>query len=125
MLKNNIKLDGHRGTFYVIKTKQQDGKEIFLLESEQWGDEANHVVVNSDLKVLLSNEYNGFHDYFESLETSVFDVILDRYGVEKWKENDPETHRDYDRMMKKYWGVANVDYDENQEIMTIEMGEKK
>lgn len=121
MLKENIKLDGHRGTFYVIDSKQQDGKEIFLLESEQFGDEANHVVVNSEMKVLLSNEYNWFDDYQEALEDAVFDVILERYGIEKWRADDPETLSDNERMMSKYWGVANVDCDEDKEIMNIEM----
>ena len=67
---DGIVIDGYCGqnltdTWYVIDTKDYDGETLFLLESEQDGDEAPCLVVNSKKKVLCDEAWNGFLDYEE------------------------------------------------------------
>ena len=40
-------------------------KEIFLLESEQYGDETPSIIVDNELNVILDNVYNGFDDLYD------------------------------------------------------------
>lgn len=67
---DNITVDEHTGTWYVIDNDIINGEEVFLLESEQYGDEAACLVVNSSGKLLLDDVYNGLEDYKEHLELS-------------------------------------------------------
>ncbi|BAL01902.1 hypothetical protein OBV_p-00470 (plasmid) [Oscillibacter valericigenes Sjm18-20] len=62
---DRIKVDGHTGTWYVIDSETIDGKRLFLLESEQYGDEAAALIVNEKGELVLDDVYNGFDDYRE------------------------------------------------------------
>jgi hypothetical protein len=49
---DNIKVEGHKGTWYVVgkeSIKDMNGvrKMVFALKHEEYGDEANHIFVNS------------------------------------------------------------------------------
>lgn len=66
--KENLKIKRHRGTWYVIDSTIYNGKELYLLESEQYGDEAKCLIVDKDLKLLLADVLNGFDDYYEYLD---------------------------------------------------------
>lgn len=65
MKKDGIKVDGHRGTFYIIdeEVHKKYGK-VYLLESEMWGEDANHVIVNKHLQYIC-NSRNGFSELDE------------------------------------------------------------
>jgi len=62
MQKDNIKVNGHRGKWYVIAEITWKGEKIFLLEHETYGDEAASLIVNEKLEVILDDVWNGFDD---------------------------------------------------------------
>lgn len=64
---DNIKIEGHSGTWYVIETETINGSNLFLLESEQYGDEAASLIVDGMRNIILDDVYNGFDDYREKL----------------------------------------------------------
>lgn len=62
MQKENIKIKGHIGTWYVIDETEWKGERVFLLEHETFGDEAACLIVNEKLEIILENVWNGFDD---------------------------------------------------------------
>lgn len=94
MKRNGIRLKGHIGTFYIIKETEEYGRKIYLLESEIYGDDANHVVVDQECKILYSNEYNGFSDYEDALDSFLY----------RLKEKEGEEGK-----RSEFWGIRNVD----------------
>lgn len=65
MQKVNIKVEGHRGTWYVINEKEYNGKKLFFLEHERYGDEAAGIIIDEDGKLIAEECWNGFNDYEE------------------------------------------------------------
>ena len=72
MEKHNIKLEGHRGRFYVISDTVMDIKgtlkRVYLLENEVYGDEVPCIIIDGDYNVILDNVYNGFDDLRYAIE---------------------------------------------------------
>ncbi len=66
---DNIAVDGHIGTWYVIDTQAFGDKTYFLLEHEEYGDEASCIIVDEDKKLILEDVWNGFSDLEENLDT--------------------------------------------------------
>ena len=62
MSRDNIIINGHKGTWYVIDETYYNGKRVFLVESEIYGDEAPCLIINEDDEVILDNVWNGFLD---------------------------------------------------------------
>lgn len=62
MKKENIKLNNINGTWYVIDESWRNSIKVYLLESEQYGDEIPCIIVDEKMNVLLDNVYNGFDD---------------------------------------------------------------
>lgn len=62
MDKQNLKIANHIGTWYVIDEAYYRGKEVYLLESEVYGDEAACLIVDSSLNLIHENVWNGFAD---------------------------------------------------------------
>ncbi len=80
-----IEIDGQEGTWYVIDTQTIGGKELFLLESEIYGDEAACLIVDGNRNIVMDNVYNGFEDYIE--ENAVPDeqiIISGEVASEMW-----------------------------------------
>lgn len=66
MKKDGIKVEGHRGTWYVIDEMVDDKYgRIYLLEHETYGDMAASVIVDGNGKLLLEDVWNGFEDWEE------------------------------------------------------------
>lgn len=61
--KSGIKIEGYNGTWYVIGERQNDGRTLYLLEHEVYGDEASSLIVDEACNVLAYDAYNGFQDY--------------------------------------------------------------
>lgn len=57
---NNAKIKGHSDTWSEIGNSVYNGKKIYLLENDQWGDDTNFLLVDKDLKVLSDDVYD-FH----------------------------------------------------------------
>ena len=66
---DHIKIEGHRGRWYVIDTIYVKGSPLFLLEHETYGDEAPSLIVKEDGTIVLDDVWNGFDDYFEQVYT--------------------------------------------------------
>lgn len=62
-----IKIEGHKGTWYVIneKTTERHGS-IYLLEHETYGDEAPCLIIDSQKNIIIDDVWNGFRDYEET-----------------------------------------------------------
>lgn len=56
---NRVKLNGHVGTFYIIDTTTVAGRRFYLLESERYGEDAPHVIIDSIGQEITETE-NGF-----------------------------------------------------------------
>lgn len=73
-ISDNIKIDGHEGTWYIIDegdfqiTPDVDGKpetltaHLFLLESELYGEDAAGLIVNDEKQIVMEDVWNGFDD---------------------------------------------------------------
>lgn len=64
----SIRIDGYKGTWYVIgamnlyPSNREFAVAIYLLESEQHGDEWPGLIVTKFGNVLCDDAYNGFTD---------------------------------------------------------------
>lgn len=71
----HIKVEGHSGTWYVIDKGNfaltpdtNDGRpltipvKLFLLEHEQYGDDADNIIIAEDGSLVLDAVENGFGD---------------------------------------------------------------
>lgn len=63
MKLTNIKIQGHRGTWYEIARTPDN--EYALMESEIWGDEAAASCTATPTIPTLEDVYNGFDDLFD------------------------------------------------------------
>jgi hypothetical protein len=68
MKKDGIKLPNHIGTWYEIDSIKTDTAEYYLLQSEQYGDEAAAVVVNAAGEELCET--------FDDIETALEELDL-------------------------------------------------
>lgn len=62
---NGIKVKGHVGKWYVIDNSYYNGKRVFLLEHETYGDAAACVIVDENGDLILEDVWNGFDDLYE------------------------------------------------------------
>lgn len=66
---DGIRVKGHTGTWYIIDTMismYYGFTGVFhLLESEQYGDAAAHIIIDDDGNLILDEVYNGFDDLRE------------------------------------------------------------
>lgn len=60
--RENIKIKGHRGTWYIVDMMTFKGEIIYLLEHEEYGDEVPNLIVWKNGKILIEDSYNGFDD---------------------------------------------------------------
>lgn len=66
--REGIKVEGHRGTWYVIDEREYDGETLYLLEHETYGDSAANIIVDESGDLVMDDIWNGFDDYEEMLE---------------------------------------------------------
>ena len=62
---DQIAVEGHIGTWYAIDETEVGGEKFFLLEHEEYGDEAACVAVNEQGKLVAENLWNGFDEDFQ------------------------------------------------------------
>ena len=74
--KDNIKLEGYYGTHYIFDSFEMYGKTYYMLESEQYGDEANGICIryeNGQPIVIYDDYYDRetlMNYLYENLELS-------------------------------------------------------
>lgn len=66
--KDGIVVKGHTGTWYVADSVTIDNKLYMLLESEQYGEDADWIAVNDEYKLVMSNIRNGADDLIDYLQ---------------------------------------------------------
>lgn len=60
-----IILEGYEGTWYVIDEEYINGRQLYLLESEDCGDEVPCIIIDDEKNVILDDVWNGFDDLDE------------------------------------------------------------
>ena len=63
---DEIEIEGYTGTWYVVDVQRVKDRDLFLLESEIYGDEAACLIVDESRNVVMDNVHNGFADYLEA-----------------------------------------------------------
>ena len=53
----NVTLEGHTGTWYKVSDTVHNGRKYYLWESEQYGEDANHIITDSKLNVMMDDAY--------------------------------------------------------------------
>ena len=61
-----IKISGHIGSWYVIQVYHFQGRFLYLLESEQYGDEAPCLWVDEKCNIVLDYVWNDVLDLEEA-----------------------------------------------------------
>lgn len=82
---DEIIIDGYEGTWYVVDTETVDGKELFLLENEEYGDETFGIIIDKDRNVLVDEAWNGFSDYHEKYDNITPEEKLANKVGDEWK----------------------------------------
>lgn len=82
---DSLIIDGYEGTWYVVDTETVDGKELFLLESENYGDETFGIIIDKDRNVLVDEAWNGFSDYHEKYDNLTPEEKLANKVTAEWK----------------------------------------
>lgn len=82
----NISVEGHIGTWYVIAAEEIEGKKLFLLEHEKYGDETANIIIDENKNLVMADVWNGFDDYRDSLEYDDEKQFVSRaFAVELWE----------------------------------------
>jgi hypothetical protein len=88
---DSLEFDGYEGTWYVIDEMEcpQRGK-LYLVESEQDGDDAYAMIVTEDGEVLQDEVTDGFEEYVPKKKYRVFGetVVVVTIEVEAESEED-------------------------------------
>ena len=69
----------------MVDTETVDGRELFLLESENYGDETAGVIIDKDRNVIMSDVWNGFSDYHEKYDNITPEEKLADKVEAEWK----------------------------------------
>jgi hypothetical protein len=59
-----ILISGHKGSFYEIDRATYNGRQIFLMESELFGDDAPCVIIDEFGNILMEDVHNGWSDFY-------------------------------------------------------------
>ncbi len=82
----NISVEGHIGTWYVIAAEEIEGRKLFLLEHEKYGDETANIIIDENKNLVMEDVWNGFDDYRDSLEYDDGKQYVSRdFAVELWQ----------------------------------------
>ena len=63
----NIKLEGYKGTWYVIGSEVIFGQRLYMMENEQLGEYESNVIVNNKGKVIMNDVEDGWEELEEKL----------------------------------------------------------
>lgn len=102
---DNIEVNGYFGTWYVIDTDTINGQEMFLLESEIYGDEAACLIVDKNANLIMSEVWNGFDDYIKKTEsTAVMSTPAALQTIEIENYTEPDENRRVKHIGNKTFG---------------------
>jgi hypothetical protein len=61
-MQEHLKIEGRIGRWYVVDCDTIDGNKYYLLEHETYGDEAAHLIVNDEYKVVAEDSFNSLQE---------------------------------------------------------------
>jgi hypothetical protein len=64
--RGNIAIDGHIGTWRVIDTMDTPDGTLYLMEHEEFGDNAYNLIVDGEGSIIVEDVSNGFQDYYKA-----------------------------------------------------------
>ena len=67
-MRDGIKVRGHYGKWYVIDERDYDGRTLYMVESEEYGDEAASLIIDEDFNLIADEIWDGWDDYDYLLE---------------------------------------------------------
>lgn len=126
-----IIVDGHEGTWRTIEGKEIGGEMFYLMESQEYGDEAANILLHMDGDLVAEDLWNGIdygamqavREYFDDhgMEYSPIDFPLqERYSIEPVvDESEPAGFVIRDHVTGQYVtenGVAHI-YDDRMELL--------
>lgn len=65
MKQSNIRVKGHLGTWHIADEAVIEGRQLYLLEHEYYGDAAACLIMDERGKLVMEYVWNGFDDYRE------------------------------------------------------------
>jgi len=85
--RDGIKIEGMKGSWYVIDESTWNDEVIYLLESEQHGDETACIIVNENLKLIAVDVWDGFSD-LENIEDEDEEIFIEVPIYSESKDDD-------------------------------------
>ena len=70
-MRDGIKIRGHYGKWYVIDEREYLGETLYMVESEEYGDEAASLIIDEDFNVRADEIWNGWEDYEYQIDSEV------------------------------------------------------
>lgn len=74
MATSGLAADGHFGTWHTIDTQAIGGRDFYLMEHDEFGDEVANIIVDSTGKVVAEDVWNGF-------SPEIIAMIMDEQGL--------------------------------------------
>lgn len=69
LFKENIKIEGHIGKWHSIENKYFGNHMLYLMEHNDYGDEAACVIIDEDNNIVVEDVFNGFDELWDSMDT--------------------------------------------------------
>lgn len=63
----HLKIDGQKGSWFVIDTAKINNKQYYLLENEIYGSKDTNIIVNNQCNLILEKAKNGFDDLYSNM----------------------------------------------------------
>lgn len=105
---DGITIEGYTGTWYVIDTNETPFGDLFLLESEVYGDETASLIVDENGLVLLDYVWNGFDDLFEGVVLQWVKGKVLRFFGKKREELKNKQCKAFDDLNHEEWVRINM-----------------
>lgn len=94
METSGLSVPGHEGTWYAIDHLDFKDRTLYLMEHEEYGDEAAHIIVDQNGDLIQDEVWNGFEDYFEALSDYLGKHDLDIVSPEAEINPAPDPQKD-------------------------------
>lgn len=69
-----VKVEGHHGTFTEINSIRLHGRNYFLLESDNYGEDADHIAIYEDGKLLVDGLTEGTQELIKIIQRNIGSV---------------------------------------------------
>ena len=108
---DGITIEGYTGTWYVIDTLETAFGDLFLLESEVYGDETACLMVDEIGVVLLDDVWNGFEDLDEGVMLQWVKAKVLRFFTKKKEELKRKQGEAFEARNHEEWNKLNTQFE--------------